>query len=227
MMNGNISSRLSLRLRMNSKIDYFVHDTAIVDDGAVIGKGTRIWHWSHIMAGALVGEACNIGEHAFIEGGVVIGNRVKIKNNVALYTGLTCEDDVFLGPNCVFTNVVTPRSFIERKNEFKKTIIRQGATIGANATIVCGNEIGRFAFVGAGSVVTRSVAPYALVIGNPAKFHAWVCECGHVLDNTLGCARCGRKYVLENGNLFDITAEISSGGGDDVLIATSGVGRVA
>ena len=154
----------------------YIHPLAIIDDGAKVGKGTRVWHWCHIMSGAIIGENCNIGENAFIENGVVIGNGVKIKNNVALYSGIECEDDVFLGPNCVFTNVSHPRSFIDRKHEFKKTIVKKGATIGANATIVCGHDIGEYAFVGAGSVVTKSVPPYNMVIGNPARFYGYVCS---------------------------------------------------
>ena len=142
------------------KKNFYVHETAIVDDGAEIGEGTRIWHWCHIMKGAVVGENCNIGENAFIESGVVLGNHVKVKNNVALYTGFKCEDNVFIGPNAVFTNVANPRSFIERKAEFKETNIKEGATIGANATIVCGHDIGKYAFIGAGSVVTKTVPDY-------------------------------------------------------------------
>lgn len=174
----------------------FIHSTAIVDEGSTVGEGTRIWHWCHIMKDVEIGRSCNIGENAFIESGVSLGNNVKVKNNVALYTGVVCEDDVFLGPNCVFTNVSNPRSFIERKKEFKKTIIRHGATIGANATIVCGNDIGEYAFIGAGSVVTKTVAPYTMVIGNPAKFYAHVCKCGCKLDtSTLICSGCGAHYV--------------------------------
>lgn len=190
---------------MSVERKFFVHPLSIVDDGAIVGENTRIWHWSHIMNGAIVGSNCNIGEHAFIESGVVIGNRVKIKNNVALYSGLTCEDDVFLGPNCVFTNVSNPRSFIERKNEFLQTVIRKGATIGANATIVCGNEIGRYAFVGAGSVVTRNVPNYTMVVGNPARFYSFVCECGYKLNESLICPHCGKKYYrLNSENDFSI-----------------------
>lgn len=177
---------------------YFVHPTAIVDEGAQIGKNTRIWHWCHIMKEAVVGENCNIGENAFIENGVVLGNNVKVKNNVALYTGLECEDNVFIGPNAVFTNVANPRSFIERKNEFKKTVIKRGATIGANATIVCGHDIGEYAFIGAGSVVTKSVPAYTMVVGNPAKKYAYVCACGCKLNTNLTCTGCGEKYIADN-----------------------------
>lgn len=146
------------------------------------------------MSGVEIGENCNIGENAFVETGVRIGNNVKIKNNVALYSGVQCEDDVFLGPNCVFTNVANPRSFIERKNEFKKTVIHKGATIGANATIVCGHDVGRYAFVGAGSVVTRDVPDYTMVVGNPARFYAHVCKCGCKLNKNLACPACGARY---------------------------------
>lgn len=172
----------------------FIHPSSVVDDGAKIGNGTRIWHWCHIMNGVEIGDNCNIGENAFIETGVVLGNNVKVKNNVALYTGIICEDDVFLGPNCVFTNVANPRSFIERKNEFKKTIIKKGATIGANATIVCGHDVEEYAFVGAGSVVTKSVPAYTMVVGNPAKFYSYVCRCGVKLNESLYCPACGAKY---------------------------------
>lgn len=172
----------------------FIHPTAVVDDGAFVGEGTRVWHWCHIMKDVQIGDNCNIGENAFIESGVVLGSNVKVKNNVALYTGIICEDDVFLGPNCVFTNVANPRSFIERKNEFKKTIIRKGATIGANATIVCGHDVEEYAFVGAGSVVTKTVPAYTMVVGNPAKFYSYVCKCGVKLNHDLLCPACGRKY---------------------------------
>ena len=185
--------------------DYFVHPTAIVDENCKIGAGTRIWHWSHVMHDVKIGAHCNIGEHAFIENGVTLGNGVKVKNNVAVYTGIECEDDVFLGPNCVFTNVANPRSFIERKSEFKKTVIRRGATIGANATIICGNEIGEYSFIGAGSVVTKAVPAYTMVIGNPAKRYARVCKCGVKLDENLHCRACGMQYIAdEQGKIAPI-----------------------
>lgn len=177
--------------------EYFVHPLAVVDEGSEIGEGTRIWHWCHIMPDCKIGKKCNIGESSFIESGVILGNNVKVKNNVALYTGVTCEDNVFLGPNCVFTNVINPRSFIERKHEFKTTIIHEGATIGANATIVCGHDIGRYAFVGAGSVVTKSVPDYVMVLGNPAKWYAYVCKCGCQLNDALECESCGNRYKKE------------------------------
>lgn len=180
----------------------FVHKTAIIDEDVSIGEGTRIWHWCHLMKGVSIGSRCNIGEHAFIETGVFIGNNVKIKNNVALYTGIICEDNVFIGPNAVFTNVANPRSFIERKNEFRPTIIREGATIGANATIVCGHNIGKFAFVGAGSVVTKDVPDYTMVLGNPAKFYSFVCECGNKLNQNLECPICGLKYKKNHGGII-------------------------
>ena len=186
----------------------FIHPTAIVDLGAKIGENTRIWHWCHIMRDVQIGENCNIGENAFIESGVVLGNNVKVKNNVALYTGIFCEDDVFLGPNCVFTNVANPRSFIERKNEFKKTLIHKGATIGANATIVCGHDVEEYAFVGAGSVVTKTVPAYTMVVGNPAKFYAYVCRCGVKLNEHLVCPACGAKYQKDtNGKIIPISAD--------------------
>ena len=182
---------------------YYVHPTAIVDENVTIGEGTRIWHWCHIMPHVQVGKNCNIGEHAFIESGVKLGNSVKVKNNVALYEGIICEDNVFLGPNCVFTNVANPRSFIARKNEFKDTIIKEGATIGANATIICGNEIGKYSFVGAGSVVTKDVADYTMVIGNPAQLYAYVCKCGVKLDEKMTCKACGKEYIFnEEGKVL-------------------------
>lgn len=185
-----------------SRENVFVHVNAIVERGVMVGEGSRIWAWSHIMEGAVIGENCNIGEHVFIEKGVRIGNRVKVKNNVALYTGVVCEDDVFLGPNCVFTNIKNPRSFIERKQEFKNTVIRKGATIGANATIVCGNEIGEYAFIGAGSVVTANVQAHVMVVGNPAKFYAYVCQCGEKLDEYLQCDTCKKRYKRSNEGII-------------------------
>lgn len=153
------------------------------------------------MKDAVIGKNCNIGENAFIESGVVLGNNVKVKNNVALYTGLECEDNVFIGPNAVFTNVANPRSFIDRKSEFKKTIIKEGATVGANATIVCGHDIGEYAFVGAGSVVTKSVPAYTMVVGNPAKKVAYVCKCGYKLNSNLSCPECGKKYKSDDNGI--------------------------
>jgi len=168
-----------------------------IDPGAQVGEGTRVWAGSHVMSGAQVGVNCNIGENCFIEGGVVVGNNVKIKNNVALYDGAVCEDDVFLGPSCVFTNVINPRAFIERKAEFKKTIVRKGASIGANATIICGNTVGKYAFIGAGAVVSRNIPDYALAYGCPAEVHGYVCRCGQKLtfhDGEATCPDCGLEY---------------------------------
>jgi UDP-2-acetamido-3-amino-2,3-dideoxy-glucuronate N-acetyltransferase len=180
--------------------EYYVNETSIVDPGSQIGKGTKIWHFSHIMTGAKIGSNCNIGQNVVISPGVIIGNNVKIQNNVSIYTGVICEDFVFLGPSMVFTNVINPRSAIVRKEEFKKTIIKKGASIGANATIVCGNIIGEFAMVGAGTVVTKDILPYALVVGNPSKQIGWVSEFGNrLIFNKEGIAVCiesGNKYQL-------------------------------
>lgn len=182
--------------------DFFAHETAVVDSGCHIGKGTKIWHFSHIMSGCEIGEACNIGQNVVVSPGVKLGRNVKIQNNVSVYTGVICEDDVFLGPSMVFTNVINPRSHVIRKDEYKTTIVRKGASIGANATIVCGNEIGEYALIGAGSVVTKAVKPYALVVGNPAKQTGWVSEYGHRLQfNHQGIAECPetkQQYLFEN-----------------------------
>jgi UDP-2-acetamido-3-amino-2,3-dideoxy-glucuronate N-acetyltransferase len=182
--------------------NFFVHPTAIIDNGAQIGAGSRIWHFCHLMPTSKVGENCILGQNVYIDSHVVIGNRVKIQNNVSVYSGVIIEDDVFLGPSMVFTNVINPRSFIERKNEFKKTIVRKGATIGANATILCGAEIGSFAMIGAGTMVVKSVPPYALIAGNPGQQIGWVSEAGITLkfnSHGLGiCPETGRNYKLEN-----------------------------
>ncbi|MDY0199888.1 MAG: DapH/DapD/GlmU-related protein [Tenuifilaceae bacterium] len=170
---------------------YFVHETAVVDDGCIIGEGTKIWHFSHIMTGCTIGKACNIGQNVVISPEVVLGNNVKVQNNVSIYTGVICEDDVFLGPSMVFTNVVNPRSAVNRKSEYAKTLVKKGATIGANSTIVCGIILGEFCFIGAGAVVIRSVKPYALVVGNPSKQIGWMSEFGHRLKfNEQGIAIC-------------------------------------
>ena len=186
---------------MNKLNPYFFHPTAIIDEGAIIGNDTNIWHFSHIMPNSEIGEHCNIGQNVVILPGVKIGNGVKIQNNVSVYTGVTCEDDVFLGPSMVFTNVINPRSAIERKNEYKKTLVRKGASIGANATIVCGNEIGQYAMIGAGAVITKPVKPYALVVGNPAKQIGWVSEYGHRLvfeeRGNAVCEESGQEYYME------------------------------
>ncbi len=182
---------------------YFVHPSAIVDDGAEIGSETKIWHFSHIMSGSKLGEKCNIGQNVVVSPDVVLGNNVKVQNNVSLYTGVICDDDVFIGPSCVFTNVINPRSAINRRGQYSKTHVGKGASIGANATIVCGHDIGEYAFIGAGAVVTKTVPAYALVVGNPAKQIGWMSEFGTRLkfDNT-GIAICiesGIKYKLVNG----------------------------
>ncbi len=185
--------------------DYFAHETAVIDHGCKIGKGTRIWHFSHIMNGCIIGENCNIGQNVVISPEVILGKNVKIQNNVSVYTGVICEDDVFLGPSMVFTNVINPRSHVNRKNEYAPTIVRKGASIGANATIVCGNEIGHYALIGAGAVVTKPVRPYALVVGNPARQTGWVSVNGHkLIFNAQGEATCpetGQKYKLENNQV--------------------------
>ena len=181
--------------------NYFVHETAVIDEGSAIGEGSKIWHFSHLMKGCTIGSNCTIGQNVFIAADVILGNKVKVQNNVSLYDGVVCEDDVFLGPSCVFTNVVNPRSAVVRKHEFKKTLIKKGATIGANATIICGVTINKFAFVGAGSVVTKNINAYALVVGNPAKQTGWISEQGHKLlfnDNGFAFCASGEKYQLKN-----------------------------
>ncbi|MBF0216682.1 MAG: N-acetyltransferase [Candidatus Omnitrophica bacterium] len=179
---------------------YFVHHTAVIDDEVVIGDGTKIWFFSHILKGSRIGENCILGQNVAIGPNVTVGSGCKIQNNVSLYPGTVLEDNVFIGPSAVFTNVLTPRAFIERKDEFKQTIVKQGAAIGANATIVCGVTIGEYAFVGAGAVVTKDVAPYALVVGVPARQKGWACKCGVPLeeeDDRCACRRCGAEYVIE------------------------------
>lgn len=182
------------------------HPTATIDQPATIGKGTKIWHYSHIMAETHIGENCNIGQNVFIASGVVLGNNVKVQNNVSLYAGITCEDDVFLGPSMVFTNVKNPRSAVNRRGQYEKTKVGKGATIGANATIVCGNDIGEYAFIGAGTVVTKTVAPYALVVGNPAHQIGWMSRYGHRLDFDINgeavCPESEQKYRLESGKVI-------------------------
>ena len=183
--------------------EYFAHETAVIDEGCFIGRGTKIWHFSHIMAGCRIGENCNIGQNVVISPEVVLGNRVKVQNNVSVYTGVVCGDDVFLGPSCVFTNVINPRSAVNRKNQYAPTRVGKGATIGANATIVCGHDIGEYAFIGAGAVVTKTVPAYALVVGNPARQIGWMSEYGHRLAfDTEGVAVCPeskQRYRLEDG----------------------------
>ena len=172
----------------------FVHPSASVDEGATVGAGTRIWHFCHVMPGARVGADCVLGQNVVVGSGVRIGSGVKVQNNVAIYAGVTLEDDVFCGPSCVFTNVLTPRAFVDRKDEFLPTLVQRGATIGANATIVCGVTIGRYAMIGAGAVVTRNVADYSLVVGNPARHAGWVSRSGDRLDASLVCPRTGERY---------------------------------
>ncbi len=185
---------------METSNDYFVHPTAIIDEGASIGKGTKIWHFSHIMSNCRIGERCNIGQNVVISPGVALGINVKVQNNVSIYEGVICGDDVFLGPSMVFTNVINPRSAVNRRGQYSKTYVGKGASIGANATIVCGHDIGAYAFIGAGAVVTKTVAPYALVVGNPAKQLGWVSEYGHRLhfdeQGEATCSESDQRYKL-------------------------------
>src|SRR5512138_2598855 len=183
--------------------EFFAHPTAVIDNGSNIGGGTKIWHFSHIMTGCEIGENCNIGQNVVVSPGVALGNNVKIQNNVSIYTGVTCEDDVFLGPSMVFTNILNPRSAVVRRDQYIRTMVRRGATIGANATIVCGIEIGEFAFIGAGAVVTKDVKPYELVVGNPGRHVGWMSEFGHRLefgnDGIAVCPESGEQYLLKDG----------------------------
>ena len=194
---------------MDTPNKYFVHESAYIDEGCLIGEGVKIWHFSHIMAGCRIGDHCNIGQNVMIGKHVVLGNNVKVQNNVSVYEGVTCEDDVFVGPSVVFTNVINPRSAIVRKQEFKATVVKKGASIGANATILCGNEIGEYAFIGAGAVVTKPVTAYALIVGNPGRQKGWVSEYGHRLhfdvNNTATCTESGQQYLLENNSVKRIT----------------------
>ncbi len=192
----------------NQKSDYFVHSSAIVDEGCKIGKGTKIWHFSHIMPDCVIGENCNIGQNVVVSPDVVLGNNVKVQNNVSIYSGVVCEDDVFLGPSMVFTNVTNPRSAVNRRGQYAKTVVKKGASIGANATIVCGHDIGEFAFIGAGAVVTKHILPYALVVGNPAKQTGWMSEYGHRLNfdknGVATCEESGEKYQFKDGHVSKI-----------------------
>ncbi|MCU0459122.1 MAG: N-acetyltransferase [Bacteroidales bacterium] len=185
--------------------EYFAHQTAVIDEGCTIGRGTKIWHFSHIMKDAVLGEKCNIGQNVVVSPGVILGNNVKVQNNVSIYTGVICEDDVFLGPSMVFTNITNPRSAVIRRDQYVTTMVRRGASIGANATIVCGNEIGQYCLIGAGAVITRPVKPYALVVGNPGRQTGWVSEFGHKLTfNDEGLAICpesSQKYRLSGGEV--------------------------
>lgn len=184
---------------------YFAHETAVVDEGCNIGEGTKIWHFSHIMPNCTIGERCNIGQNVVVSPEVILGNNVKIQNNVSIYTGVICEDDVFLGPSMVFTNVMNPRSAVNRRDQYSKTTVRKGASIGANATIVCGNDIGQFAFIGAGSVVTKEVPAFALVVGNPARQIGWMSEFGHRLtfdsEGKAVCPESNQSYRLSEGKV--------------------------
>lgn len=185
--------------------DFFHHETAVIDEGCKIGAGTKIWHFSHVMPNSVIGENCNLGQNVVVSPGVVLGNKVKVQNNVSIYTGVICEDNVFLGPSMVFTNVINPRSAVNRRDQYEKTVVKEGATIGANATVVCGNPIGRFAFIGAGSVVTKEVPDYALVVGNPARQIGWMSEYGHRLhfdeSGSAVCPESGEKYILQDGQV--------------------------
>ena len=189
--------------------DYKAHETAVIDEGCTIGRGCRIWHFSHIMTGSRLGERCNLGQNVVVSPGVILGNNVKVQNNVSIYTGVICEDDVFLGPSMVFTNIVNPRSAVVRRDQYVETRVGQGASIGANATIICGNNIGKYAFIGAGAVVTKDVKAYSLVIGNPARHTGWMSEYGHRLvfneDNIAICPESGEKYRLEGNEVTKIT----------------------
>lgn len=188
---------------------FFAHPTAVIDEGCIIGEGTKIWHFSHVMPGCTIGRNCNIGQNVVISPEVILGNNVKVQNNVSIYTGVVCEDDVFLGPSMVFTNVTNPRSAVNRRGQYARTVVKRGASIGANATIVCGHDIGEFAFIGAGAVVTKHVKAYALVVGNPARQTGWMSEFGHKLNfNSEGLAVCpesGERYRLANGEVSKVS----------------------
>lgn len=187
---------------------FFVHSSSVVEEGSVIGKGTRIWHFSHIREGCRIGEDCILGQNVYVETGVILGNRVKVQNNVSIYTGVICEDDVFIGPSVVFTNVINPRSEVERKHEFRQTKVNKGATIGANATVICGHTIGAYAMIGAGTVVTKDVKPYALVTGNPGRLAGWVSKRGHRLEFDIAgksvCPESGSLYRLQDGYVEEL-----------------------
>jgi UDP-2-acetamido-3-amino-2,3-dideoxy-glucuronate N-acetyltransferase len=191
--------------------EYFAHETAVIDEGCKIGKGTKIWHFTHIMPNSEIGENCNLGQNVVVSPHVRLGRNVKVQNNVSIYTGVICEDDVFLGPSMVFTNVINPRSAVIRRDQYKQTIVEKGASIGANATILCGNKIGRYAFIGAGTVVNKDVKPYSLVVGNPGRHIGWMSEYGHRLNfNGEGIAICTEskeKYLLKGGEVMKINDE--------------------
>ena len=193
---------------MNKDSEYFAHETAVIDQDCEIGEGTKIWHFSHVMSNSVIGPLCNIGQNVVISPKVVLGKNVKVQNNVSIYTGVICEDDVFLGPSMVFTNITNPRSAILRRDQYVETYVRQGASIGANATIVCGNEIGAYALIGAGAVVVKEVLPFALVVGNPSKQIGWVSEYGHRLEfdatNTAVCPESKDTYSLKNNKVVKL-----------------------
>ncbi|MGH9142552.1 MAG: acyltransferase [Vicinamibacterales bacterium] len=196
---------------MSGSNEYFAHQSSFIDDGCEIGAGTKIWHFSHVMAGAKIGRGCNLGQNVVISAAVVIGDNVKIQNNVSIYTGVVLEDDVFCGPSMVFTNVVNPRSHVSRKDEYRQTLVRRGASLGANSTVVCGHTVGRYAFIGAGTVVTKDVPDYALIVGNPGRITGWMCQCGvklaggaHV-PGLATCAACGARYRADAGVLVPMT----------------------
>lgn len=194
--------------------NYFVHESSYVDEPCEVGEGTKIWHFSHVMAGATIGRRCNIGQNVVVSPDVRIGDNVKIQNNVSIYTGVELEDDVFCGPSMVFTNVTNPRSHVPRKDEYRKTLVKRGASIGANATVVCGHTIGRYAFIGAGAVVTHDVADYAMVVGNPGRIVGWVCQCGIKLDlsrdahanERATCSACGASYLTRDGSITETSS---------------------
>ena len=189
-------------------MSFFSHETAVIDDGCEIGEGTSVWHFSHIMSNCVIGKKCNIGQNVVVSPEVILGDNVKVQNNISIYTGVTCEDDVFLGPSMVFTNVINPRSAVNRRGQYSKTTVRQGVSIGANATIVCGNDIGKFAFIGAGTVITKEVPAYALMVGNPGKQIGWMSEFGHRLEfdesGIAICAESGENYQIKDNKVNKI-----------------------
>lgn len=192
---------------MVEKQKYFIHESSYVDEGCIIGKETKVWHFCHLMAKSTIGENCNIGQNVVISPDVKIGNNVKIQNNVSVYTGVICEDDVFLGPSCVFTNVINPRSYVNRKDEYRTTLIKKGASIGANATIICGNKIGSYALIGAGTVITKDVPDFAIIVGNPGEITGWICICGEKLvfkEGKAFCQVCKEEYELKYNRVINV-----------------------